>query len=295
MSLGSSNVVRVIIPEGYLNVAGGAFASTPYLNILMFPTTLTSIGSKLFGNGSTGYSNVQFITVPANVTSIGENAFNAASLCQIRFLGDKVMVENVLCTSEVNSYFEVIVPNLAHYKTGNWRTLNIVSGSEYVRIYQDGVFYTKESDETTYTAYAANRNIENVVIKDYISVDGNSVAVTKVDNYFNSYNYNLKTLVIGNNVTTVRSICKEDVNLTRVTFGTSVLNVEAYALDKLTRLNTVVFLGRVSTYNVNAITSSCRAIAQIYVPSSALSWYRNTFNASNIPSGYTLIAGTPNA
>lgn len=292
-SLGSSNVCRVIIPEGYTSVSGEAFKSTPLLNILMFPTSLTSIGSRLFGTGNTGYCNVQYLTIPANVISIGENALNAASLCQVRFLGTKVLVENMLVTEELNSYFEIIVPNISHYKTGFWRNLNIVSGSQYRRIYEDGVFYTRAADESSYTAYAANRNLEDVVIKEEIEVDNVLVAVTAVDNHFNSYNNNLKTVVVGNNIRTVKSMCKEDRNLTQVTFGYSITTMEAYALDDMPALKTLVFLGRVTSYNANAITSTCTAIEKIYVPSSALSYYRGKFSSSAISTSYTILTGTP--
>ena len=293
VSLGNSTAVRVIIPEGYTTITTSAFANAPLLNVLMMPSTLVTIGSRLFGSADSSYSNVQYLTVPANVQTIGEYAFNAPSLCQVTFLGVKVNVENLLLTDELNSFFEIIVPNIAHYKTGTWTNYKIVSGSSYRRIYDDGVFYSKKSTDSSYTAYAANRNLADVVIKSTIKVDNEYVNVTVVDNHFNSYNNNLRTLDVGEGVTTVKSMCKSDKYLTKVTFGYMVTRIEAYALDKMTALTTLVFLGRVANYNSNAITSSCTAISRIYVPSGHKTYYSNVFASSAISTSYTVVGGTP--
>ena len=298
-SLGSTNVKRVVIPEGYKSIGGQAFASAPLLNILTLPSSLTSIGARLFGSGLEGYSNVQYLTVPASVTTIGEYAFNTSSLCQIKFLGANVTISGALIPQQMNSYFEILVPDIAHYKTSHWRNYNIVSGTQCRRIYEDGVFYARKAEEEVYTAYAANRNLADVVIKAQIEVDNTFINVETVDNCFNSYNNNFKTLVVGDNVKLIRSICKADRNLKSVHFGMLVNKMEAFALDGLTSLTTLVFTGRVpldngvTGYNENAITSSCNAISEIYVPSAARSHYVTLFSRSAITSNYTIKTGLP--
>lgn len=297
ISLGNSNVLRVIVPEGYTSILTNAFANMPKLNILMLPDSLVSIGSKLFGASESAYTNVQYLSVPKNVEMIGEFAFNAPSLCQVRFLGTKVNVQNILLTEELNSFFEIIVPDIAHYKTGAWRNYNLVSGQSYRRIYEDGVFYAKKNSDTAYTAYAANRNLADVVVKPEIKVDNVFESIETVDNCFNSYNNNLQTLTIREGIRVIKSICKSDNNLTTITFGYSVQNIEAYALDALPALTTIVFLGRVTNYNSNAVTVSCTTSGRlkIYVPAAHRTYYINLFGSSEIASRFTLEYGTPDA
>lgn len=297
ISLGNSNVIRVIVPEGYTSILTNAFANMPKLNILMLPDSLVTIGSKLFGTGESALTNVQYLSVPKNVEMIGEFAFNAPSLCQVRFLGAKVNVQNILLTEELNSFFEIIVPDIAHYKTGAWRNYNLVSGQSYRRIYEDGVFYAKKDSDSAYTAYAANRNLDSVEVKPEIKVDNVFVSVETVDNCFNSYNSNLQTLIIREGIREIKSICKSDNNLKTITFGYSVQNMEAYALDNLPALTIVVFLGRVTNYNSNAITVSCTTSGslKIYVPAGHRSYYISLFGSSAIASRYTLEYGTPDA
>ena len=99
----NSDLVSVVVPEGYESVGESAFADCESLTTVTLPSTLTSIGNSAFEYSAIsaldltvcpnitaipygmlcGCSALTSFTIPATITSIGNNAFSATGLTSI--------------------------------------------------------------------------------------------------------------------------------------------------------------------------------------------------------------------
>lgn len=80
----SSNVVKVILPEGVTKIGKGAFRFCSSLKEIKLPSSLVTIGSEAFL-----YAGIEEITVPDGVTSIGGSAFSHSAIRKI-YIPDSV-------------------------------------------------------------------------------------------------------------------------------------------------------------------------------------------------------------
>ncbi|HTB63888.1 MAG TPA: leucine-rich repeat protein [Opitutales bacterium] len=95
------------IPNGVTNIEAYAFFDCPHLTSVVFPNSVTTIGSEAFAN--TGLTSV---TIPASVTSIGEYAFQDLSdgtfptnpsLTSVYFMGNAPSADSTVFDSDSNA------------------------------------------------------------------------------------------------------------------------------------------------------------------------------------------------
>ena len=83
---GNNDIVKAVITEGITTIGEDTFSRCMNLEFVTLPTTLTSIGSGAFlpGDESVGYSGkLHHLIIPDNVTTIGGGAFWGAALDEI--------------------------------------------------------------------------------------------------------------------------------------------------------------------------------------------------------------------
>ena len=104
---GSMYNTSIIVKDGTLRIASGAFNSCQYLRSITIPNSVTSIGDDAFCY-CTGLTS---ITIPNSVTSIGDNAFsNCTGLTNV-VIGNSVTSIGGYAFSDCTGLTSITIPN----------------------------------------------------------------------------------------------------------------------------------------------------------------------------------------
>lgn len=187
----ATNISKLIISEGITQLNDPWLIYDNNIEKVSLPNSLTTIGNGVFQEGK-----ISSIIIPANVTSIGDNAFNSCNqLTSVYFLGTKPTVGNNAFTSISNSA-------TLHYPDGN------TSWNNYTNNYFSSIkSISNVSANATTTANGLNKN--------YILASGSTLQVS--ENQSGIFNASGNATIKNSGTTTVvfsGSVIKDGTTLT---------------------------------------------------------------------------------
>lgn len=107
LGVDSSQITRVVIPEGITSIGNNAFYNCTSLTSVTIPDSVTSIGDMVFSR----CTSLTSITIPSSVTSIGNEAFdNCSSLTNVT-IPDSVTSIGCCAFSHCTSLTSITLPN----------------------------------------------------------------------------------------------------------------------------------------------------------------------------------------
>lgn len=233
--------------------------------------TVIAIGPKVF------YGNTELtdITIPATVTTIGEEAFRE---CE--------GIKSVTCegtTPPNGADFEWAVYNNAvlTVPAGSKETYKSCAPWSYfsnimepTAIDEQGVWYRilSTEDKTCAVVAAKEKYAGDIVIPETVTYKGEEYAVTGIDNYAFRACAELRSVVIGNNVISIgdRAFSDDDL-LTSVTFGENVETIGQNVFSWCQNVETIICLGTTPA-SAGEFDSDIYS-ATLYVPEAAKASY----------------------
>lgn len=202
-----------------------------------YDVTVTKIDNKAFSD----LSELEKITLPATIESIGSGAFSGSSN-----LATVIIDATVPPTLSADAFDVTAVQNVAvyvpaesylAYKTAPvWRDLNIIPSGDAVAM--DGVGYKMADGMAVVTAF--DSDAETVSVPSIVAIDGKDCAVA-IELLPISYP-NLKSIYIGEDVEIKAFSAKNVPNLKKVFYsGTSAPSISSGAMTSLSGQNIQVY------------------------------------------------------
>lgn len=251
-----SKLTNFIIPNTVTSIGSYAFSGCKGLTSITIPNSITSISNYTF-NGCTGLTDVTIgnavetigqnafygcssltnITIPNSVTSIGNNAFsNCTSLAKVS-IGNSVTAIGQNAFRPCPSLTSITIPkSVTSIGTGAFSGCTSLSSLYYNAEQIASIYYTTTSSAAANSVFY-NCPIETIVI-------GNDVK--QIPAYLTATNKktSLKTLIIGNSVTTIgQQAFYGCSNLKSLTLPNSIATIGSNAFANCTNLKTIYISG----------------------------------------------------
>ena len=272
----------VVIPE-YIEVNGEqivikeisntAFRNNTVITSINIPDGVTSIGNRAFY----GCSNLKTVAINSRLTTIGDSAFyNCYSLTSI-YIPHSV--------TAIGSYAFYMCSNLTIYceapsEPSGWKSYwnhshRPVLWSSYNGIYGNfsgfeyGVCIDEDGNKYI-TILGYNGSNTNVVIPEYIKVNGKDIIVkTIADNAFYN-NFAITSVTISDSVTSIGDYAFYHCSsLTSINIPNSVTTIGSSAFDECSNLTTVRFGENSQLTTIgNSAFSHCSSLISINIPNS---------------------------
>ena len=256
----SPKIKSVTIGNSVTSIGYDAFGNCTGLTSITIPDSVTSIGSSAFYYciGLTS------ITIPDSITSIGNHAFyNCTGLTSVTIGNSVTNIGNYAfynCTGLTNVTIGNSVTSIGDYAFYN------CSGLTKINWNAESVSDFDYDAKVFYNAGTFGDGID-VVFGD--SVNRIPVYAFYVD--YSSYRPNIKSVTIGNSVTSIGDYAFEDcTGLTSVTIGNSVTSIGDYAFEDCIGLTNVT-IGNSVTSIGSAAFEDCTGLTIITIPESVTS------------------------
>lgn len=256
------DLTSVIIENGVTKIDGRAFVNCENLTSIALPNSLTKIGDRAFDNckrltsihipdSVTEIDNFAFcyctrltsIFIPYGVTSIGSGAF---SHC---YSLTSIMID------ENNTKYKFI-DGVLFSKDGTYLHTYLVSNKAPSYTVPDGVtsigdwaFDSCKNLTSLFTNNVTNIGekafcrCENLVTYSFDSSTGTLTISGKGSVDFCPHKKSVKSVVIGEGITSIGSSAFRETSLTSITIPASVTNIGDYVFMGCNKLNTVIYLG----------------------------------------------------
>ncbi|MBR4968004.1 MAG: leucine-rich repeat domain-containing protein [Bacteroidaceae bacterium] len=253
---GSMYNTSIIVKDGTLRIASGAFNSCQYLRSITIPNSVTSIGDDAFCY-CTGLTS---ITIPNSVTSIGDNAFSN-------------------CTGLTNVVIGNSVTSIGGYAFSDCTGLTSITIPNGVTSIEEGAFY----DCSGLTSVAIPNSVTSIGNYAFDGCTGlTSIeipsSVTSIgDNAF-SYCTGLTSVVIPNSVTSIGAWAFSNCSgLTSIEIPKNVTSIGNYAFINCSGLKSVTSLIPADKlFEISSNTFDYSDIPCLYVPYGAKGTYTST-------------------
>ncbi len=268
---------RIVLEEGTLGIAGGAFYGCSGLTSITIPDGVTSIGSHAFEE----CSSLTSITIPDGVTSIGENTFfNCNSL-------NSITIPNSVTIIYVNAF----------NKCYSLTSVHISDLAAWCNIFFCGIVANPLS--FAHHLYLNGKEVTNIIIPDGItSIDYTFCrcsgltsitipnSVTSIGERSFEQCSRLTSVTIPNSVTSIGNYAFADCSgLTSVTIGNSVTSIGEKAFYECSRLASIMIPLSVTSIGASAF-SGCRGLSSITIPNSVTAIgeqaFRGCWNATTL-------------
>ena len=216
---GNANLIVVTLPESLTTLGGEAFRGCQSLKIVKIPSKVTAIPDHCFE----GCSSLESETIPDGVTTIGSGAFKSCNLnaltlpSTITSIGNEAFLYNnnlksIICNAatpptlgynafSINIYPVIKVPisSIAAYrKASGWKVFTNYYGGEMIA---DGITY--RIDENGAEVVAADSSLTEANIPSVVEFEGNQYPVIKIVTNVFFGNANLIVVTLPESLTTL--------------------------------------------------------------------------------------------
>ena len=284
---GCSSLTSIEIPEGVEYLYEQVFYGCTALESVKLPQNLLQIGNNCFNR----CSSLENVTIPEGVTTIGNYAFYGCNLNVLTLpstitsigggaFGENNNLQSIICNAVTpptlgenaigSSVKEIKVPisSIAAYKQANgWKNFSNYCSGEVVN---NGITY--RIDENGATITAAEATLTEANIPSVVEFEGNQYPVIKINDRVFSDNINLTSVKIDNGL----------VEICRLAFN-GCQNLESVMLpESLTTLGSEAF-------------SSCKSLRAVKIPSGVTAipdfcfYGCSSLKSVTIPEGVTAI------
>ena len=226
------SLTSITIPDGVTSIGTQAFYDCKSLTSIVIPDSVTSIGEQAF----VGCSNLANVTIGNGVTSIGKNVFAS-------------------CTSLTNITIGNGVTSIAESAFYN---CNQLQGT----IYENAIYLGNENNPYLVLWKASSNSIDSCNIHKNtklifheafrnsrltsISIPDSVISIGSATFYDCGY---LKSVTIGNGVTSLERHVFYNCGVTSVTIPDSVTSVGSYAFSSCENLKSIQFTGTMAQWN----------------------------------------------
>ena len=246
-----SSLRHVDIKEGLVTIGASAFSETENLQAITLPNSLETIGSRAFYN-----TGLRLLTIPANVSSIGDAAFtsnrgeyNYNNLGSYYYAGGGTLKEVIFApNSRLTSLPSYAFLGQDNLRTIDWENTNIIT------INRGAIAYCKKIKIPQLPKKLKT-------IKEY-AFDGCS---------------SIDTIHLPSRLETIEGYAFRDCsNVDVIKISSSVRNINNYAFTGCSNVSRV-YTYTVEPTNILQQTFSCWHVASLYVPSTSYyNYYYNT-------------------
>ena len=216
---GNANLIVVTLPESLTTLGGEAFRGCQSLKIVKIPSKVTAIPDHCFE----GCSSLESETIPDGVTTIGSGAFKSCNLnaltlpSTITSIGNEAFLYNnnlksIICNAatpptlgynafSINIYPVIKVPisSIAAYrKASGWKVFTNYYGGEMIA---DGITY--RIDENGAEVVAADSSLTEANIPSVVEFEGNQYPVIMIVTNVFFGNANLIVVTLPESLTTL--------------------------------------------------------------------------------------------
>ena len=269
-AFGVTGIVSVVLPNSVQRIGDSAFRMCPYLKSVKIPASVKTIGRNAFADctkletvsipiaGATtigefafdGCASLKSFKIPLTVTTLGSFAFNNCTNLEDAWISSKLYAKS---TGTFNG-----CSNLKAGKPEYYPYADINETIEDQGPFHFKVTYPEINGNGTVTVTEYDPTAEKVVFPNVVVYKGVSYKVTRIErNAAVTENKNLKTVVIGSNVTSIAdnafSNCPE---LVSVTGGAKLVTIGARAFANCPKLKVFSIssksLKKIGAYAFNA-------------------------------------------
>ena len=259
---GIEEVEIIVVPEGVVEIADGAFSRSYMVKKILLPDGLTTIGQNAICYSATFFTQMD---IPSSVTSFGRQVLFDFSLASnfkyneyggSRYLGNKDNPYIILMGIDEGADSNVIHADtkiIYNNPSGSKNILVDEGNQSYISI--DGNLYTK--DGKTLLQYATENPRPSFVVPQGVTAIG--------DNAFSGSQY-LENVAILEATTIGKQAFSSCKSLAQVTMADSVLTIDESAFSECKALETVRFSTNLTSIGEGAF-SNCAALESITLPS----------------------------
>ncbi len=224
------HLTQLTIGNGLTEIRRMAFAGCGSLSAVDLPESLTTIEE-----GSFSHCAIREITIPSNVTTIGDLVFSGCSnLKEISLPASLVHLGEFVFSGCTNLSSITADPNNPNFCS------------------EEGVLFNK--DKTTLIQYPAGKNQDEYTVTDtVVTIEGGAF----------SYNPHLIRVTIPNSVTFMgKSVFYGCTSLTNVTIGENVISIEGMSFLGCTNLSEITIPNSVTNIGVRAFYN-CEKLSNV--------------------------------
>lgn len=259
---GIDEVEIIVVPEGVVEIADGAFSRSYMVKKILLPDGLTTIGQNAICYSATFLTQLD---IPSSVASFGRQLLFDYSLASnfkyneyggSRYLGNKDNPYIILMGIDEGADSNVIHADtkiIYNNPSGSKNILVDEGNQSYISI--DGNLYTK--DGKTLLQYATGNPRPSFVVPQGVTAIG--------DNAFSGSQY-LENVAILEATTIGKQAFSSCKSLAQVTMADSVLTIDESAFSECKALETIRFSTNLTSIGEGAF-SNCAALESITLPS----------------------------
>ena len=287
---GCSSLTSIEIPEGVEYLYEQVFYGCTALESVKLPQNLLQIGNNCFNR----CSSLENVTIPEGVTTIGNYAFYGCNLNALTLpstitsigggaFGENNNLQSIICnaatpptlgagafSSGITPSIKVPISSIAAYrKASGWKVFTNYYGGEMIA---DGITYRINEKEAMVAAVEPSLTEAN--IPSAVEFEGNRYLVIKINGY----------------------AFADNTNLTSVTLPDGLVEIGNYAFKESKNLESVTLPESLTTFGYNAF-GSCKSLKAVKIPSGVTTIPNNCFSKCSslesvtIPEGVKDIGG----
>ena len=263
----SAAVKSVTIPASITQIPNDAFLNCTGLTSVTMPATVTSIGAYAFN----GCSKIKELELPASLTTMGSNAFWNVGIKVVCHSAAPLTLPKSTMYSYQFKKCTVIVPvgSVAAYVAATDKGWD--ESNTYLTFagLADGVEYRANDTEAWVTGVADDTVVAD--IKDYLSIDGSQMPVTRIDAAFSGKTQLQKVTVPAAVKALPENMFRDCTSLNAVTFASG---SQLQTIGKWAFMSTAVAAIEIPegvTELPDGVFKNCLSLTEITLPSNLVS------------------------
>ena len=201
------------------------------------------------------YTEIKDLIIPKEVKNIKGSSFKGANFNTVYIPNTVESIDILSFESCTDIIFICETESQPDNWTNNWNHNNkVYYGADISKIFtiNNFIYYLNYQDYTA-TLAIYNGYESNIEIDGNINVNGINFKVTKIDDYAFSNNYNLTSLIMDNNITTIGyQSFTSCVKLEEVVLSSNLISIPDYAFYKCSSLSEIIIPNSVMSIGANA-------------------------------------------